>query len=550
MSRLSEWLSDRVSSLGLSQKEISTRFHELLGDAKPSLSFATVQPKLSKLLKGDPEGERCFFGDLRREKALAETLRTTVEQLRALRATRTLVLDSALDSAAVEYLLAAAGRPNATHSCVPVSVEPTPEGRDFHASQRELQARQRDALRARAKENPGALVVRAGRACDSFGDQSFFDGAAIEVTTVEKHPRGWTLTGTADLVPLPPPREPPVFDRGGEPMMPHEQFAADARRTATARRGGRSAAPYDGERRMAVEAHVRACDERDEVPSFRVAGELAECLSQESNASVLPNPVPWSDLGARTFWWVHGRKVLAVGPNVAGFAAALAPHHDVSVPVALDEWKAGLERWNPWRLTEADSPGCALQARVIEVCGFDPVRLGSVEWARARANACTDLALQPVDETGIADARALISELAARGIEPGPMLELPFVLDQAARAPIRLLRGTGRDQLHVLANLGAGRVLRIRIRMFVDDRRRSLEHAAKVDSEGGASTRYVNGTAVPLVFDGGDVRLWLQYSEEPLLEGFALPARTGRAREADEAAARDQRAAARSMNDD
>jgi len=130
------------------------------------------------------------------------------------------------------------------------------------------------------------------------------------------------------------------------------------------------------------------------------------------------------------------------------------------------------------------------------------------------------------------------------------MLELPFVLDQAARAPIRLLRGTGRDQLHVLANLGAGRVLRIRIRMFVDDRRRSLEHAAKVDSEGGASTRYVNGTAVPLVFDGGDVRLWLQYSEEPLLEGFALPARTGRAREADEAAARDQRAAARSMNDD
>jgi hypothetical protein len=162
-----------------------------------------------------------------------------------------------------------------------------------------------------------------------------------------------------------------------------------------------------------------------------------------------------------------------------------------------------------WALLKADTSrdlGLSIESTVTE-------------WRRrVVAERCT----HPQSPARLADAeeatraQEALATLAARPWRfDGWYRAWPLRLDAASRAPLAILPGHGeREGLHVVANLGAGRLLRIQVGRF----------------PGEQPTEIVKCYG-DLEVDGGDAHLWFDEVSDPFLEGSALPARERRRRD-------------------
>jgi hypothetical protein len=91
---------------------------------------------------------------------------------------------------------------------------------------------------------------------------------------------------------------------------------------------------------------------------------------------------------------------------------------------------------------------------------------------------------------------------------------LPFQLALLAEAPLVGLPCSRHDTLRVVGNVGAGWLFELRLQTFADE-------------PANETMSYIDGA-----WDGGDVRLWLDATHEPTLEGHAHPGARRRAKEA------------------
>jgi hypothetical protein len=222
----------------------------------------------------------------------------------------------------------------------------------------------------------------------------------------------------------------------------------------------------------------------------------------------------------KTLLWSHARAILGVGAKTDRIAILLAPHHAIAEPPALARWKDALNTWNPWRsggkggLPESER-WTSLCADAVRELGF-PIA-GTVtrwreqvakKWARPRAPArlATPEEAQGAHET--------LAALAARPWDvEASSPAWPLRLDAAARARLTALPGHGeREAIHVVANLGAGRLLRIQVVRFLGEKQAAFQQC------GG-----------DLEVDGGDVHIWFEPLGDPLLEGCTLPTANGAA---------------------
>ena len=243
-----------------------------------------------------------------------------------------------------------------------------------------------------------------------------------------------------------------------------------------------------------------------------------------------------------TVAWAFKRRVFALGKHAAQIQAALGQHHKVEAPPGLVGLISELRDLNPWRApmlrSEGDPPAAvrwhttgtdrdrtledvpasprwtAVRARLSQEYGIDLV--GAVESWRARENPelgnehprpdqppRIDTFRQMATEAH-AKAMQLLTEVSLREFE-GPLsaASVVFRVERASTAPMLVLPKQEHDEFHVLADLGGGRLLRIRARRFKEDPR---------------PMRIVKdypGTVV----DGGDIRLWMHSVFDENLEG-------------------------------
>ncbi len=529
-----------------------------------------IQPKLTKLLEGELEGERFFFEEAARLAALAVAVRLTESELLALRGVRTLVLDPLLLPATRDYFVSRATVPDARHHCIVVLVEgdePRPISGDLGAplhappGQRE---RLRDALRAAVAENPGCIVVLASK-----DDRAYYEGARtiggakIDVTGVRPHPRGYVLVAAPELVPPPPPPPPRLFDHDGTPMVPSTEFAEEARKVVGENpayghrpREPESALRLDGEQSSVIAKRLAWAAEQETEPIFRI-DEIGPWLVRQDGDRE-PAPITWvsnrradswsrdsgrgSELALhcfdavagevrRTLVWGHGGEVFALGPRAARVAEVLAPHHAVKTPECLTEWRTGLGTRNPWLARRRPAkeeenagwwPGFCKRAE--RECGIDP-HLVFDRWL-ARVNheeRKPDTWTVTKADDAIDAARARLRELMGRAFALALRdVAILFRLELASEAPLVRLPTTPPDELHVVAHVGGGHVLRVRTMRF------------PAESPVPLTVLTPNDSSVEL--DGGDIHVWLaELPSDRMLEGSSA----GAARRREQAAADD-----------
>jgi len=237
------------------------------------------------------------------------------------------------------------------------------------------------------------------------------------------------------------------------------------------------------------------------------------------------------------WWWK--KRLLAMGPSAAAFADLVRPQHKVAAPGEIDDWRAALEVRNPFDPSAfndlVEAARCEAGVSLTDAMG---------EWRRRIA---ADDA-SPSDRQGRDDkqaterqvlgwsrederaARAALSALAARPMKV-PMAEttLALRLRAASRAPLILVAKNRFDVAHVIASLGAGRVLRVRIAQFEGAGTGELTLSAA------RSANSLAGTSRMLELDGDGTHAWVESLYDEELEGMYVRAR---ARRADAEAAR------------
>lgn len=534
MSRLSEFLRAHMTARGLTQKDVAATFLDELQRraGERAVSWPTVEPKLSKLVAGSNEGEKFFFDGGPRLAALGAALEVSEEELRALAAARTLLLHPGLPTEVAGYLRTRADAAGARHWIDDEVVAGPPE-------------EVRVALRDRAQRFPRSLVV-----LPDGQDQAFFDGADVRTSTVESVPRGWLLVTERDLVTLPPPPEPLRFE-GDEPLFPCPSLAEEMRRHREAQSRHWS---YGREPRIPDRCERADLEERE--PTFTLA-EIAAHRRHPERARIvvlgdrraehdatkiavieghesIANRVfaALHRRGRETFVWTWRRHVFVVGPDVEQVRELLGGDrcpHPLEEPATFADWRLAFDTWNPWgSLPYAKSDFrvvidvadrirfLTLAARTQTECGLDLRSCSNTWWERATKLLEPTAARAPSEDVD-REVRSELRALAVRDHELAPVnASVIFRLQAAAEAPLVDLGCTGRDRFHVLANLGAGHLLRIRCVGYPDEKPEPLR-----------------GSRSLLV--GGDVTIFLEEETDLVLEADPLAAVRRRKREAKEA---------------
>ncbi|MBK8939222.1 MAG: hypothetical protein IPM79_16755 [Polyangiaceae bacterium] len=494
MTKLSDFLKQHLDATSRAQKDVSGAFHtELVSRGGKELSMNTIEPKLSKLLSGSEEGARFFLDDAQRLAALASAVGVSEEEILRLRGVRTLVLDPRLDKGVAEYLRARAESPDARHACV--------------------SAADRDELRRMGKERVGCLVVLA-----DLSDRAFFEGADVDFTTVSKHPRGWLLEKHPELVPLPPAPPPQLF-LGDQPMIPSDLFAEEVRKDLS-RRGGW---------RLDIDKRLADAEERGEVPTFplREVGPLLAGRARK-NAISWGNPptLLWNFQTAEpgwdpeiTFVWTKNRQLFVTGPEAEWVRSIAAPYHEAHGLTCLDPLRDAIARWNPWarlppdpdrrEATPEDAEYQAL-ARALGDEGLD-LKLIVKGWRAHRdpEHAKKEWSLSLADEAAQEVARAGLVSLLRRKFSLEAAQQM-FRLHLALSAELATIEREPGDLLHVVANLGAGHVIRVRALEYPHEAPTTLQ-----------AQRVNDGSDL----DGGDVHIFIRdLGDDVALEASPMPA--------------------------
>jgi hypothetical protein len=474
---------------------------------------------------------------------------------------RVLVLDPALPEPARAFLKEREAHAGGAYACREVPLEGLAAPPERTAVL--------DRLREMAEREANALVVAA-----DGKDAMFFAGAKLPFTLVKHHPRGIVLESAPDLVPLPTPLPPPLFDEKGEPLMPHAELEQVARKETAAKHSwdyglqpddvrhdwtapdclfrshGRDHLFPGAEDLNALSRAIWRASSADQPASFPVHLVLRWHLRGQGVRLLMVRDL--ADGYGEAFWvvrsgidgkladhvcrilvgsgratilWSHQRQILGVGSRVDPIAELLAPHHAIAQPAALLRWKEALDTWNPWRSGGKDGLAesgrwTSLRDDALRELGF-PID-GTVAWWRehvaqrcARPLASARLA-SPEEAQSAQEALAMLAERCWK-IE-GWNLAWPLRLDAASRARLATLPGHGEHEaIHVVANMGAGRLLRIGVVRFPG------EEPTEIVKYGRA-----------LEMDGGDVHLWFEELADTLLEGSARPAPERGRRETDD----------------
>ncbi len=172
--------------------------------------------------------------------------------------------------------------------------------------------------------------------------------------------------------------------------------------------------------------------------------------------------------------------------------------------------QSGEER--PSRSVDAPHPWNELRHELRECTGLDfdqavPFWRSGVDLAKSQERATWDVYF---DESATEYARTHLCSLAKRRFEvPISAATLPFQLEAAASAPMVVVEPEDFERAHVIVNMGAGNLLRLRFMEFSDEK----EKPVRVD-------RYA--------LDGGDVRMWVFAMYDAMLEGTHLAGRARR----------------------
>lgn len=551
MSRLGDEIRLKIGDR--ESKELFPGYVDAL-EASEKLELSTFVTKLSKLCNGAAEGERYFLDNPGRSSAFEKVLGVERGWLAAQQRVRVLVLDPALTADAIAFLKEREPHAAGAFACRETSLE----GLAAPVPRPAVLARIREV----AERESGALVVTA-----SDKDALYFEGAKITWTLLERRPRGFVLQSDPELVPLPAPAAPPLFDREGEPLMPHPEFEVLARKEnevshswagySYGRSGDQHAQGASDCLFQHRESHdnsaqdlkdlarsILDADSAGREASFPVTQVLAWLLSRRGltlrvvrDADERSGPVPlWilktgrnASMAARvgqalegadrTLLWSHGHRIVGVGPLIEQMAELLAPHHVIHQPAAMIRWREALSTWNPWRTGE---PGGLPETERWQSLKLDVSReLGLwiestvVDWRRRVAARCV-LSQAPVRLASSEEAAAVqdaLATLAARRWHVDSKSGVwPLRLDAASRATFAILPGHGEHEgLHVIANLGAGHLLRIQAVRFPG------EVPADIVKWGG-----------DYEMDGGDVHLWFEQISDSFLEGSPPPSRRRR----------------------
>lgn len=483
----------------LTQKDIATRVVDwLAANAGDALKLGTVESKLSKLLAGEEEGI-AHFEHGRRGEALAHALGLADEEVRAMLSRKQVLLDPQLPAHAAEALRRQA-------LACPESVEILPDVGPRRSSDgkpdttplgpvREARSGEesRLALLDASDANPRAVVVLAHDA-----DLRRFNDRGRSVSFVTRVPRGYELESDPGLVPVPPPKPPTLWPDGvgGVPHVAHPGLTAWVREKSQKAKPD----PYGHSSRQPgpLEQLLAAADERGEEPAFPL-DEIGEWLTRHELGFVPqarrhgyphydprrpPTPATREALTGDNVWW-HSGQIYAIGPKARAFADLIMCHDVVVDPPEIAAWLHALATRNPFEpegfadvwaglvsvgLARVGGPhdAHALEERLKErraelfAFGCEPDPHARPDTPPARF----DLPTFADGEEGAA--RESIRRLSARPLTGvlRAWLGLPLHLGLAAESPLSPLPKEPFDVVHVLANLGAGRVLRIRIAQF------------------------------------------------------------------------------------
>ncbi len=553
MSKLSEFLNQHFLDKKLVQKDVGRAFHDahtrLVGSDK-ALEWKTIEPKLTKLLKGHREGESFFLNDAKRRAAFTRAVGLPEARLMALRSARTLVLDPALPEEPRSYLLARAEEEDAGHHCVELPDE------DRGAARRFPRGEHLPRLRDLALENPGCLVVT-----EDYSAKHTLEFANIKTTQLTKHPLGWLLTAAPELVPLPPPPPPRLFDHDQHPMIAHEAFEIVVRDGLTRNRWGRSGEGLSHSALDSIARRIREVDETASTLTFRL-DEIgpwlcaqAELTEVEWLAGTRTHPAAACFLALfsesrRTIVFSHGdgEHLFAVGPDRERLHALIEPHQ-LKVPACFEAWRTAVETWNPWIALPVDRKRVDRWGRPSsDRTADEKEKAPPVRWATLAREVEAECGLKIADALPLWRERALPAEPSTWPVQLkdgsraeadleaiARVLERPFELgvENISRlfrlkalqtSDLVMLPLSERDRAHFVAHLGAGHLLRVRLTEFPSEAPLPITAFSSTD------------------LDGGDVHLVVErLHDDVALEGSPFVARKRRDREQAAAEAEEER---------
>lgn len=490
-----EWMRQRMKALGLTNKELAHRLREQCGEGEVD----TFKSKASKLVNGDPEGERYFASDDKRLAALASVLETPLDELRdhlaRSRATITLVLDPRLAEEFVEFV----ERPTDRFQVLRV-----PASEDLRAALRDTaRTRQRNAI---------VVVEKLGA-----GDEDFFRGADVRTTTYRKVPRGWILDELPDLLPIDPAPAPILRSADGRRMFP------SARTTDAVVRD------RDDYRWRERNRRARAILELDGTPTYtleelEMPGVINRRPESPSHAELVST---WSnEPGPSTYIWEEDDQLFRLGPETDGITE-LARSHALTVPAWLDCYFREIERRSPFQVSVvenriADSRGAYIASpeakqimQVIRSTGGPDCSRALAEWSASARRELEERPRKPVVarcKSGKSEELfGLLRDVCGREFELDDRSAATLLeLDWATRCERHLVIRWDPDLAHALIDVGAGNLLDVRVLRF------PAEKALVFRSIRAEGYHVDHRTSV---FDGGDLRIELRVHHSTVLEG-------------------------------
>ncbi|MCE7890980.1 MAG: hypothetical protein DYH12_15000 [Sorangiineae bacterium PRO1] len=538
MTALAKAIQERLVELGWQQKTLAHAWYERVGSGSPS-TFVT---RLSKLMNDEQEGYDFVLDEKEdRLSGLAEPLGWTPEKLRALidaaLARATLILHPQL-SEAVSAFLVKRQAPDA-YKCVHV------EGAGSNGGVRE-------ALRDAAKKERNAIVV-----VPHDGDHDFFDGAGIKTSRVDATKPGYRLVALPDLL---RPVDPKLFDDDGMPMVRDEAIERSYReRMSVDPKREPHRHPLD-ETDPRVRA-IRQADAEGRLVTFRLEDVQAEhrwrpwpdALKTRALYDALERVHPekakertkyesWRTNNSferreeEPWVWANGRSVFVMGPESAA-VKAIAQHHELrkvaSFEPLVDALAKVMTTLNP------DGEGGMLDvSRELEAFETETGIALDIQMADVRKLLAPNGKAKFVDGASVRvsseadqEVRALLDDVLAREfitLDASDVFVLQAVRD-AALVHVVAKEGT----LSAVANIGAGRLLRLDTTTFAGEEPRPMRLAERTSDR----QRSYNSAfwSYGCTYDGGNVRITLKALFDQNLEGSVLRS-VGRRR--DEEAAR------------
>jgi len=462
-------LGNRIAELKRSQKEVAGDVHTWLerNAENDTAQPTTIDTKLSKLLSGSSEGHR-FFRDSRRE-GLAHALDVPAAQVAEWLDGEAILLDPALSPEIVAGLRDQVTK-NSNVELVEVTLTPD--------------VSKREALRRAADDREDAIIGLA-----SPDDLAFYEGRKRRASVIEWTPRGWTLRQFPNLIHLPPPTAPEMWSRKDRPLVSHPALDAAVERG-------------DGRDLTSLQHRRYQCVQRGQVPSYELEHAKRwieeQCGFSFELATNFGHPISLSieevmGKARKNRMWIFDERIHVLGPNASQLAPWLVPHDVQDANAIVETFHEALKTKNPFVDISAD--GHCIDFKQ------------ALEQHRKEVTDATWRPDHPVDVLGFDQAaevraRTVLRELAERPWSvPRRDASIVFWLQRAAVAPVRLLAPGAFFDLHVIASMGGGRVLRIQLARFPGTRPTAIQ-ATRKD-----------------VLDGGDVRVWLNSTYDEMLEG-------------------------------